>query len=358
MRRSIVVPLLTASLFALCAGAGRPAVGAGAPPPRTGADQAGSVGVRLVDIPADLADDPRARQYVIDNLAPGTTVHRRIEVTNRTASMLHVNVYPDAADIVRGAFVGAAGKTVSELTSWTTMEQEGLDIPAGASARDTVTIAVPRDAPPGERYAVIWAQVGDDHKSGVTLVNRTGIRVYLSVSGDNPPAPKFAVDSMTARRDPDGRAVVQAQVHNTGGRALDLTGTLKLSQVSGRLNAGPYSVELGTSLAPGQSEPVKALVSDAVEDGPWNATFELKSGLLDETYHAQITFPRAPGAAPAVAAQLDSASTRMPPLTVALIAVTALLSVVLTAGVVARAGRRGRLGRLGRRAARWPGLRR
>ncbi|GAA1239952.1 hypothetical protein GCM10009665_33520 [Kitasatospora nipponensis] len=338
MRRLIPVSMLTAGVFALAAGAGRPAVGAGGLPQGALTDQVGSVGVRLVDIPADLADDPRARQYVIDNLAPGTTVHRRIEVTNKTASLLHVNVYPDAADISHGAFVGAAGRTVSELTSWTTMEKEGIDIPSGASVRDTVTFAIPKDAPPGERYGVIWAQVGDEHKSGVTLVNRTGIRVYLSVNGDNPPAPKFSIDTMTAQRDATGRAIVQAQVHNTGGRALDLTGTLKLAQVRGQLNAGPYTVELGTSLAPGQSEPVKAVVTDPVEDGPWEATFELKSGLLDETYHAEITFPRS-GVGPPVAAQLAPTSTRLPHLTLALIALTALLTAVLTAIGVARVRR-------------------
>ncbi|MBD0691072.1 peptidase [Streptomyces sp. CBMA123] len=351
MRRLIPVSVLTASVFAVGVGTVRPAVGAGVLPQGTPADQAGSVGVRLVDIPADLADDPRARQYVVDNLAPGTTVHRRIEVTNRTASPLRVSVYPDAADISHGAFVGAAGKTVSELTSWTTLEKDDIDIPSGGSVRDTVTIAVPKDAPPGERYGVIWAQVGDEHRSGVALVNRTGIRVYLSVNGDNPPAAKFSIDSMTAQRDATGRAIVLAQVHNTGGRALDLTGTLKLSQVKGRLNAGPYAVDLGTSLAPGQSEPVEAVVTDPVEDGPWNATFELKSGLLDETYHAVITFPHASGAGPAVKAQLDTTSTRLPRLTVALIGLAGLLTAVLVA-FVARARR------LRRRAARWPERRR
>ncbi|WP_327272204.1 hypothetical protein OG609_08300 [Streptomyces sp. NBC_01224] len=44
---------------------------------------------------------------------------------------------------------------------------------------------------------------------------------------------------MTAERGPDGRAIVRAQVINTGRRALDLSGTLKLSSVSGSLNAAP-----------------------------------------------------------------------------------------------------------------------
>ena len=182
--------------------------------------------MRLVEIPVDLADDPRAQQYIIDNLTPGTTVKRRIEVSNTTDATLHVNVYPGAATITHGSFVGAAGNTRNELSSWTTLEHKTLDVPAHDTARDTVTIAVPKDAAPGEQYAVVWAQVSGTRGAGVALVSRTGIRVYLSVGGHNPPAPNFTATTVTAERDRGGRAVVRAPDRNTGGRALDLSGTL------------------------------------------------------------------------------------------------------------------------------------
>jgi hypothetical protein len=46
-----------------------------------------------------------------------------------------------------------------------------------------VTIRVPRDAAPGERYGVVWAETraGPDSGDGITQVNRVGIRLYLSV---------------------------------------------------------------------------------------------------------------------------------------------------------------------------------
>ena len=45
-------------------------------------------------------------------------------------------------------------------------------------------IDVPVDASAGERYAVVWAEVSAPASAagGVTLVNRVGVRVYLSVA--------------------------------------------------------------------------------------------------------------------------------------------------------------------------------
>jgi hypothetical protein len=254
-----------------------------------------SFGIRLLDIPIAEAEDPRARQYIVDNLTPGTVIHRRIEVSTTSLVPLHASVYSDAATITGGSFIGARGHTSNELATWTSVNEGSLQIPAGGAAVDTVTIAVPEDAAPGERYAVIWAEVDGTGPGDISLVNRAGIRVYLSVGGHNPPASNFTVDSLTARRDPRDRPLVQAMVHNTGGRALDLSGTLTLTEVHGGLTAGPYPIVLGTTLAPGQTEPVQSIATDQIPDGPWNATLDLKSGLLEESYQARISFPAGPG---------------------------------------------------------------
>ncbi|MFI9271216.1 hypothetical protein ACIGXM_10960 [Kitasatospora sp. NPDC052896] len=344
MRSFVLASVLTAAALAAAVSTVSPPARASVPAQRPTAADPGSLGLRLVDIPADLSKDSRARQYVIDNLTPGTTVHRRVEVSNTTAAPLHVDLYPDAASITHGSFVGAPGRTESELTSWTTLDHDSVDVAPGAVVRDTLTIAVPKDAAPGERYAVIWAQASGRHDGGsIALVSRAGIRVYLSVGGDNPPAPKFTVDTMTAQRDPDGHAIVQAQVHNIGGRALDLNGTMKLSAVSGSLSAGPYQVQLGTSLAPEQSEPVKVPVTDQLADGPWNATIELKSGLLAETYQARITFPHESGVAPAAVAHPVTLSAH-PLLVGALVVLTLLLGAALLVVVVNRRRRSGSRG--------------
>jgi hypothetical protein len=320
------LPALAPATVGLSADGGMPS-----PPPDSNPAPTvalGSVGVRLLDVPIDAANDPRARQYIVDHLVPGTTIHRRIEISNSTAGPLRVAMYPDAAEIANGSFIGAAGDKADDLSSWTTLSQSSLDIPTEDVACDTVTIAVPADAAPGERYAVVWAQVSGRGGGGVSLVNRVGIRMYVSIGGANPPASGFTVDTMTAQRNPTGMPIVQALVHNTGGRALDMSGTLKLTGVSGALTAGPYAAQLGTTLAPGQSEPVKVVLTDQVSDGPWNATIELKSGLVDETYQSRISFPRDRGAALASAAYPKSAGAGPTTAQVAL-----LITVAAAAGV-------------------------
>ena len=266
----------------------------------------GRFGVQLLDAPVSEAADPRAHEYIIDNLQPGETISRRIEIFDVGAGPLQASVYPDAATIADGSFTGGPGQTVSELTSWTSLAQGAVAVPADGSVIDTVTVTVPRDAAPGERYGVIWASVTrPGNRSGaLTTINRVGIRMYLNVGGDNPPASALTVNSLTALRDAHGRPILRALVHNTGGRALDLSGTVKLAAVSGPIAAGPYPIELGTTLAPGQTEPVEAVITGQPADGPWNATVELRSGLLDETFTGRITFPADPGSSAPVAAHL------------------------------------------------------
>jgi hypothetical protein len=287
-------------LLAPAASAGTllPAVPRSAGAPVTGP---GGVGARLLDVPADAVDNSRAREYIVDALAPGTTIHRRLEVSNTTTSAQRVAVYPAAAAISSGSYIGAPARTGDDLSAWTTVTRPSLVIPAGGTAVETVTVAIPSTASPGERYAVVWAAVSSVQGGGtIDLVNRAGIRMYVYVGGTNP-ATGFTVTTVTTQRDPQGQPLVLAQVHNTGGRAVDLSGTLTLSAVSGKLTAGPYPAQLGTTVAPGQSEPVRFALADQVGNGPWNATVTLHSGLNQQTFRARITFPRA-GTAPAAPA--------------------------------------------------------
>jgi hypothetical protein len=222
----------------------------------------------------------------------------RPSVRETTASQLQVAVYPAAASITGGSFVGAAGHTADNLSTWTTVSRPAMTVPACSTVVETVTITIPPQASPGERYAVVWAEVRSAQAEGtIELVNRAGIRMYVYVGGTNP-ATSFTVQTLTGQRNSAGDPLVRAQVHNTGGLAVDFSGTLTLSSVTGEVTAGPYPAKLGTTLAPGQSEPVWFAPAGQVTDGPWNATITLHSGLTEETYSAKVTFPRGPGTAP------------------------------------------------------------
>ncbi len=258
-----------------------------------------SFGIRLVDVPRDETNDPRAFRYIIDHLHPGTTIHRRVQIANLSASAARLAVYPDAAVIRGGYFIGDVGETPSELTTWITLSRPSVFLAPKARAMVTVTIQVPRTASPGNLYGVIWAQETSLGKTGsgfnVLEVNRVGIRIYLSVGPGGPPPVNFDITSITGTRSARGQLLVRAQVHNTGGQAIDASGYLKLTDGPGGLGAGPYK-ETGVTLAPGQSEPITVVLDKQLPNGPWRALIELTSGLTQRSAVATIDFSPAAGA--------------------------------------------------------------
>jgi hypothetical protein len=255
----------------------------------------GGIGLRLLDVPTTAKLDPRARIYVVDHLAPGTVIHRRIEIGNTTASGARVVLYPAAASLGKGSFLGAAGHARNELSTWTRVQPGAIKIAAGRRVEAVVTIAVPHDAAPGERYGVVWAEVrsAPPAAGGITQVNRVGIRLYLSVGPGGAPPAGFKINALTATRSRDGQPTVVATVHNTGGRALDMSGTLRLGAGPGGLKAGPFPANLGTTLAIGATEPVTILLDQRLPAGPWKARVDLRSGLVQRHAQATITFPAA-----------------------------------------------------------------
>lgn len=264
----------------------------------------GTVGIRLLDAPASAAKDPRARLYIVDHLAPGTVIRRRIEVSSTAPARTRGVLYAAAAGIANGSFRGADARTVNELSSWTSVSPGVVDLTKGARKIATVTIAIPSDASPGERYGVVWAETRAALAAGggVVDVSRVGIRLYVSVGPGNPPAANLAIESLAAHRGPDGRPMVVAKVRNTGGRALDMSGTLQLDKGPGGLRAGPFAAKLGTTMHVGATEAVTILLDAQLPAGPWEAKLTLRSGLVQRSAGATITFP-ASGASAAVSTE-------------------------------------------------------
>lgn len=254
------------------------------------------LGIRLLDAPTTRRDDPRSAVYIVDYVRPGTTFTRRFEVSNPSGTAQRLRLYPGAATIADGAFAVAPERTANELTGWMTVSPSSLDLPAQGTGIGTVTLSIPTDAAPGERYAVVLAESTSSAGEGLRQTLRVGIRTYLSVGLGAEPASDFAVDSLTAARDPAGVPEVRALVHNIGDRALDLRGTLKLDNGPSGLRAGPFSAELGSTLAPGDTQPITVRLDIGLPAGPWLAVVDLRSGLLARRATATIVFPDADGA--------------------------------------------------------------
>lgn len=298
------------------------------------------LGIRLIEAPVDRRDDPRARTYVIDHLRPGAEISRAFEVTNGTEEPLDLRLGVVPAELRDGSFLPGASDDVGDLPAWSTVDPAGVQVPPGERRRARVTIRVPEDASDGERYGMVVAESPPAGGGPVQVASRVGIRVYLSVGEGGEPASDFVVDSLTAARDDGGRPVVLARVENTGGRALDMRGELRLEEGPGELTAGPFPAELGTTIPPGGSSPVRVVLDPGLPDGPWLATVTLRSGTLERSARAEIAFPAEPGtsAAPVEADAVERQRRIAIPLAAA--AILLVLAGLVASAVRSRAWRR------------------
>lgn len=291
VRVAIVVLLLSIA----SAGASAPAVAAQTATTTAPVGETGLV-LRLVEVPTDRKDDPRANQYIVDHVEPGATIRRRIEVRNDTSSPLRAKLYVGGARVADGAFV-PQDDPPGEVARWGSVTPDGAEVASGAALTATVELRVPDDAREGERYGAVWAELpAAAGAGGISTVNRVGIRIYLSVGPGGEPPTKFALPRFTATRDEGGRPGVDIEACNEGERAIDLSGELALTEGPGGVSAGPFTTSSpALALAPSQCATVPIRLSPELPEGPWKATVTLRSGTFTETATATITFPSEAG---------------------------------------------------------------
>jgi hypothetical protein len=251
------------------------------------------IGIRLLEAPVSRRDDPRAHMYIVDHLKPGSTITRRFEVLNQTHETREFEVYPAAANVDNDEFVIGEDRETNELTSWTRLSVDKVTLEPGATAEVEATIAVPDKASKGERYEVLWAEtrISPDKHGNIGAIRRAGIRVYLNVGPGGEPVSNFDIGEIKSTRGADGVPVISTAVTNTGERALDLTGTLSLSDGPGSMRAGPYHLNTATTLAPGATGIVMAALDAKLPDGEWKLDLELASGIVKHKLNRTVTLP-------------------------------------------------------------------
>jgi hypothetical protein len=125
---------------------------------------------------------------------------------------------------------------------------------------------------------------------GVNEVARVGIRIYLAVGTGGAPPTVFAITSITGSRSATGQPSLVVRVDDTGGRAVDLSGTLRLTGGPGDSSAGPYPARKVITLAPGQSGNMSFVPPKSLPDGPWQAKVTLVSGITTTTGTQTVQF--------------------------------------------------------------------
>lgn len=240
-------------------------------------------GIKLLQAPKGEAGDPRADIYIIDHLNPGTDIQRNFQVSNTGSNKVTLSLYPAAASVSGGAFKFAAGHTQNEMTTWVHLSKKTITLAPHSTATVAAAAAVPKDASSGDQNGVIWAEQDMKGAGNVNLVSRVGIRMYLNIGPGGAPPAGFTVGTPTASKTANGTHLISVPIDNTGGRAVDVRGSVSLSSGPGGLQAGPFNPQAMDTLAPGQTHPVMFALSSKLPDGPWQATFTFKSDLITKT---------------------------------------------------------------------------
>jgi hypothetical protein len=263
-----------------------------APVPTPGGSAGPAIGIRLLEAPVAERGNPRAYKYIVDHVPPGTVMHRRIEISNESAQPQSVDVSAGSATVDHGEFIWADDSTGNELTSWISFDTRALRLRPWEKRPVTVTIAVPAIATGGEHFAVIWAAVtARPPDGGITAVNRVGIRIYLDVGPGGAPRSDFAIGDFTAARGTDRVPSLSVLVRNTGGRVIDVSGTLDLTDGPAGTRAGPVKADTTATLRPGESGTVIFMLPADLPNGPWLADVNLASGAVRHAAQAPVTFP-------------------------------------------------------------------
>lgn len=253
----------------------------------------GSLSLALDDPPVDEAD-PRSAYYVVDHVAPGGRIERAIALGNSSDRDVEVALYIGDAEVADGRFAPADGRGTAELAEWTSFEPERVDVARGDETTATLTIDVPDEARPGERYGVAWAELPASGEA-TRVVNRVGIRVYLSIGDGERPAIEAAATTITATRLDDGGSRLSIALTNNGGRAAELAGRVELTR-AGRSEPVVLPLDGAVALAPGEEAALATGPSDDVTDGEWDATVALHVNGVEQLARGTVEVPGELGA--------------------------------------------------------------
>jgi hypothetical protein len=254
-------------------------------------DSTQQIGIGLVAPAGAPAPDSPAATYIVDQLEPGRQLTRQVRIDNASRQSQQISLYAAGASIENGQFQFADGRTENELSSWTRVSRNVVTLAAHTTAQISATIAVPVSATGGERYAVVWAQVSAPTAAGINESNRVGIRMYVDVAGQTAPSRDFAIGAISADRTSSDRPRVSAVVDNIGSLALDIRGSLKLTDGPSGLQVAPVLINAAVTVGPKQTGRATFDLSAGLPDGPWRATIVLSSADLSHQGQAVLTFP-------------------------------------------------------------------
>jgi hypothetical protein len=208
-------------------------------------------------------------------LQPGATAELRVAVTISGSVPVDLTLYrADVIPVVNGGFAAAElDATPSGPTLWLDIEPTPLSGQPGDTIEQTVPIAVPGDATPGQYVTSLVVQTTPLAISGTTMFNqvlRNALPVVITVPG--PIAPAMEVDE-PAIVTQAGARFIQIPVANTGNVLIRPEGTVIMTTPGGEqvLNA-PVTMK---SVYRGLTTELRVAIPDQLPPGAYHVSYEL-----------------------------------------------------------------------------------
>lgn len=133
-------------------------------------------------------DDPKTRSWFILEFSPGQTQLSEVTVENKSGEAVSLEIYAvDATSNKDGAFTLFPKGTKEDAGGWINLDRDNLELAAHSKMTVPFSISVPRLATPGDHVAGIAIEPKSKAvppSSGVSVVQRLGVRVYLTVKGE------------------------------------------------------------------------------------------------------------------------------------------------------------------------------
>jgi hypothetical protein len=239
-------------------------------------------------------------------LLPGEETERRAVVTNRTDEAHHVRVYPvDATVTAQGGFaLGERDATRNGVGAWLQLPVSELTLPPHSSTPLPFRLTVPAAATPGDHAGGIVIEtdpkgqpqdLGDNFAVQMNLVERIGVRVYLTVAGQADR--DLGVGKLTWERSDQGIRF-EVPVTNTGNVRVDPRGELTFQGF--RLPSSALRMSRVETLLPGSSVTLTGLWPHPplLADGTVTATVTFAGGepVQRSTHLRLLPLPLAAGA--------------------------------------------------------------
>ncbi len=183
-------------------------------------------------------------------------------------------------------------KEESDLSAWFNIAPS-ITLQSKESRQIPFTVRVPKNAPPGGHFAVIWwsSSPPKGERGQVSIVTRAGILVYLTVSGDIKEAGSIKDFYPSTRFFTSIPLNFSIIFENSGNSYLKPAGTLKIKNLfGGTVMEAPVN-EFGSNIFPQVSKSFNITFNpNGFFFGPYRATLELNYGTQQQTVTKNVWF--------------------------------------------------------------------